>query len=230
MGRFHDQSGRTSGPPSGDQTSSIVRSDEIGPNTAARLDDLEVWRPAGDAAVPDTAHGAPWSRFCARQIDMLIWPLVSSATIFMTTPFISTQLADTLQNASSHSLGTMCLTLGVFANALVITVFGNSIGKALFGLRAYPIDPHRKQGFAWNLNREFRVLFFGQAFGMLVIGIITMVMNYKEVTANRPARYDRGFARMDINPIHEGRRRAAMLFTLALYVGVMWLAFVFTEV
>ena len=69
----------------------------------------------------------------------------------------------------------LLLLLGAFlVNAAIISIFGNSLGKVIFGLRAAPALEAGDFGFTWVFRREMRVWFFGAAVGLPIIALFTM--------------------------------------------------------
>ena len=170
-------------------------------------------------------HGGPWSRYLARQLDIMILALLVGIGIELILLEVS-MTAYRVLNLLGQSITSLVILAGAFGvNALVLTVFGNSPGKAMFGLRAVPIGGTGRFDLLGNLKRECRVWFYGVAVGIPIIALFTMFRNYREVSAGRSATYDRRFARMEVRPISSARRTVAMVFAVGVLVGSAALAF-----
>lgn len=170
-------------------------------------------------------HGGPWSRFLARQLDIAILAILVGVGIELTLPELSME-AYRVFYGLNRTVANLVILAGAFvANALVLTIFGNSPGKAMFGLRAVPMAGAGRFGLSGNLKRECRVWLFGVAVGIPIVALFTMYWNYREVRAGRPAIYDRKFARIEARPIGDARRAVAMISAVGLLVGALALAF-----
>lgn len=164
-------------------------------------------------------QGGPWSRYFARQFDITVNAIVIAFIIEFSLPYISidTYLAYSSINNTVAGIGIIALAFAL--NALTLTAFGNSLGKAMLGLRAFPVDGTGRFDIAGNFKRELRVWIFGAAMAIPIFALFTFIANYREVSVGRPAIYDRRFAKIKVKPIGATRRALAMIFTGCLLVG-----------
>ncbi|MGI9384952.1 MAG: RDD family protein [Methyloligellaceae bacterium] len=170
---------------------------------------------------PGLAQGGPWSRYFARQFDLTVLAFIIVFAIEIYLPELSMD-AFLLYAKANQSVTGLGIVASAFAlNALVLTVFGNSPGKALFGLQAVPYDGTGGFGLAGNVAREFRVWFFGFGIGIPIVALFTMLRNYREVGAGRPAAYDRRFAKIEVKPISPARRAVSMISVAGLLAGAI---------
>ncbi len=167
-------------------------------------------------------QGGPWSRYFARMFDISVFSFVF-AILFLNLSYwiMSSKDYEVLMNASEYTFGILVVPGGFLINSVVITIFGNSPGKLFFGLRAVPVNSSTKFGFQGNLIREIRVWFYGMALALPILSIVTMFLNYREVSLGRPARYDVGFANMKAEPIGKIRRAMGMIVTGVLLLGLI---------
>ena len=230
--------GRLRGPHTRASVEGLLRSGLIDRETKVWREGMPRWRALGSVddfrgllpppvpGEPEPARGGPWSRCCARLFDLTLLAVVIVFLIEAFLPALSMEAFLLYANARPFVTGSGIVASAFALNALVLTAFGNSPGKALFGLRAVPLDGAGRFGFAGHAAREFRVWVFGAGIGIPVVALVTMARNYREVGAGRPASYDRRHARMEARPIGETRRTVAMIsvagLSLAAVALVVW--------
>ncbi|HEV2517970.1 MAG TPA: RDD family protein [Devosia sp.] len=170
------------------------------------------------AAAP--ALAGPWTRYFARSIDISIIATVLLTGLFLLLPLVSPQLYYQLYFVDIRALVFLAVPVALFINAIIITLCGNSLGKAIFGIRAEPIAGRPRFGFGSNLLREFRVWAQGLALGIPLLNFFTMIPAYRAVLRGAPAPYDIGTATVRAYSQSPVRRTLGMLFALALYAGI----------
>lgn len=178
----------------------------------------------GFALEQDRKVSGPWSRYFARMFDINVTAFAVGVLVVMGLPYISLDAALALAKMNDNLFGLVVLPFAFMLNAIILTVCGNSPGKAIFGLQANPIDSRKSFSFLGNLKREMRVWIGGIAMGIPFIAIFTMIANYREVRLGRPAIYDRQTAKVISEPITAARRATGMFVSIALLVGTSLIA------
>ncbi|WP_055045763.1 RDD family protein [Devosia sp. A16] len=181
-------------------------------------DDEPAFEPAAASAGPRLA--GPWERYFARSIDLTIILSLLVTGLYLVLPSISPQLALDLYNAQPGAVALLLLPLALFINAGIITLCGNSLGKAIFAIRAEPIDGRQRFGFGGTLKREFTVWLRGLALGIPVFNLFTMVPAYRAVGSGKPAPYDIGRAAVRSYSNSQLRSTLGMVLGMLLYLGI----------
>lgn len=171
------------------------------------------------AATVAPVLAGPWTRYFARSIDLSIIATVLLTVIYWVLPSINPQLLLQIDLVDGRVLFLILLPAALVINAIIITLTGNSLGKAIFAIRAEPIAGGTRFGFGGNLARELRVWVQGMALGIPLLNFFTMVPAFRAVLRGAPTSYDIGRATVRAYSDSRLRRTLGMLFALALYVG-----------
>ncbi|MBX9740212.1 MAG: RDD family protein, partial [Beijerinckiaceae bacterium] len=166
-------------------------------------------------------QGGPWSRYFARQLDLTVLALIAALVIEFVLPHASMPTYIEYTRSSEAVIGLVILPVALALNALCLSLFGNSLGKTLFGLKVVPADGSERFTFWGNLRREFKVWVYGLALGIPIIALFTMARNYREVGSGRSATYDKGFANVKVKEISLARRAVSMMFAGFLVLGLV---------
>ena len=183
-------------------------------------DDTRVTTSPFTAATVAPVLAGPWTRYFARSIDMIIITLLLPTALYLGLRLASPQLSAKMLSPDAPAMGLLLLPLAFLANAIIITLFGNSLGKALFAIRAEPNDPDRHFGWGSNIVREFRVWFQGMALYIPLLSLFTMIPAFRRVLRGAPTTYDLGRVSVRAYSQSRLRRTLGMLFALLLHVGV----------
>lgn len=162
----------------------------------------------------------PWSRYFARSIDLMILLSVLLTALYWVLPMVSPKLALQIYFVDWRLMSVLLVPFALLLNAIIITLFGNSLGKAIFAIRAEPLDGRARFGFGGNLMREFRVWTEGLVLCIPLLNLFTMIPAYRAVLRGAPAGYDIGRATVRAYSENRVRRTLGMLFALALYAGI----------
>ncbi|TAL99053.1 MAG: RDD family protein [Paraburkholderia sp.] len=150
-------------------------------SAAPAMSPAGVTPPAAASTAPSTiTPAAPlvWRRYAARTLDLLLWTFLAGyavAFINTVTGWHLLQFRSTLVVNMSF-LGMVYLPLALFLDALVYAACGNSIGKALLGIRVVEPDG-AAPSFDRYLARNFSVWARGLAFGLPVAQPLVMILN-----------------------------------------------------
>ncbi|KAA0971117.1 RDD family protein [Aureimonas fodinaquatilis] len=163
----------------------------------------------------------PWTRFFARLLDMIVMIIPASIITIIMHAIIIIALPVTINNIIQNATYILIVPNILISSALTITVFGNSIGKAIFAIKAVPIQSdQRTLSFKDHLYREVRVWRFGLAFFFPLIDFYTMLKNFYRVVKWLPADYDVGQFTVLSYSQNRYRRAAAIAFTVIIYGGL----------
>jgi uncharacterized RDD family membrane protein YckC len=81
------------------------------------------------------------------------------------------------------------LAAGLALDALIYRLFGNTLGKALLGLRVIRQDDHRLNGKQYLL-RNLQVMIQGFGLGLPLVFLVTFILQWVRVGKGKPASYD----------------------------------------
>ena len=145
-----------------------------------------------DAEVPPLPAGAslaaPWPRYWARQLDLAFESLLVGFLVGAVAPSAIAPLWDT---STGRIQGNMIfVALALLLDAIVMALFGTTLGKALQGLRVRDLKGNSPRLFR-ALQRNLGVFFAGCGFGVPVISLITYIMNYRRLSSNDLTFWDR---------------------------------------
>lgn len=164
------------------------------------------------------AQARPWPRFWARLLDMSIYlmPLMF-ITGYLFPDFVMLSVFD--GRGGSLLLGALLLPAAMLLDAIVLTVFGNSLAKFLMGIRAETIR-HERFDFGTALNRNFQVWLKGVGLGIPIVALIQYSINHSKVSKGNQTSWDDSlFTRVyDINNTFARTFTIAIMY-LALNVG-----------
>ncbi len=172
------------------------------------------------AATVAPVFAGPWTRFFARSIDITILLTLLIIGLYLVPPAVSPGLSLQL-NSNPGALLLPLLLVALLLNAVIITLCGNSLGKAIFGIRAEPIEGDWRFGLDGNLKREFRVWVWGLALGLPLVSFFTLVPAFHRVLRGTPTAYDLGRATVRAYSQSRFRRTLGMLFALLPYLGIL---------
>ncbi|WP_246217215.1 RDD family protein [Paraburkholderia panacisoli] len=124
--------------------------------------------------------GAPgsWRRYAARSLDLILWSFVLGLAVSIVN---ATTGAHLMQFRWSHFVSvtvstSIYLPLAMFVDAVVCAACGNSVGKAILGVRVIECDGTRPS-FRRYLKRNCAIWARGLAFGFPVARQLTMIVS-----------------------------------------------------
>lgn len=180
-------------------------------------------RPPADVAPPSQRDAlpaaGPWSRYFARLIDTILWGLIG-AVLF------AGILALTAPAALEHPalendiiVGIIALACGTLLNGIVFGLFSTTLGKMVFGIRVFRVGSDKHVPFGDALMREFWVWVRGLAFGLPLFSLITMIIEFRRLRADKPASYDERRFIVRQKEITVGRRGFGMVLAISMIFG-----------
>jgi hypothetical protein len=149
----------------------------------------------------------PWVRYWARFVDIVV--AVVGAWVILAVAWPSYFATET----SGYGAGFLALFIWVFVEALLVSSWGTTPGKALMRVSLRTTDGENLP-FDRALARAFRVWFFGLGIGFPVITVITTLVAYNKLKKNGRTSWD---AALGIDVRHEAisaARWAAVVIVL----------------
>ncbi|CAI2934993.1 RDD family protein [Aminobacter niigataensis] len=163
----------------------------------------------------------PWTRYFARTFDVSVLGTVLISSILLISPYVSLPFSLYMYTADNRLLMLFALPFVMVLNAIIITMFGNSLGKKIFGIHAVNVQSHKRFSFQENLARELRVWGRGMALGIPILNFFTMIPAYKRVAGGRPTLYDEGLASVRPYADNTGRRTFGFLVTALVLIAIL---------
>lgn len=163
----------------------------------------------------------PWTRYFARAFDVAVLGSLLLTATFVAASYLSPKFYLAIYTADPRALLLIALPAVLVFNAVVITVFGNSPGKKLFGIHTVNIQVERPFTLTENVVREMRVWIRGLAFGIPLINLFTMIPAFRRVNEGKPTLYDEGIASVRPYSDSPARRAIGMLLTLLVLFGIV---------
>lgn len=136
----------------------------------------------------ERAPVAPWSRWAARSIDVLLIGFTGGVVIELVLLFGFQTSLDTLLPWSLLQ-GFLALVLAALGSALLYGHTATTPGKFLFGLRVEGTQGG-PPGFRRALRREVDVMVRGMGLGVPIIALVTQIVGYTTLTREGQSSWD----------------------------------------
>lgn len=133
------------------------------------------------------ADATAWQRFWSKNFDIITLSLGVGAAFALLFP--EAFLSQIESDPSGRLLGIMLLPVVFVVDALILVLFGNTLGRALIGIRVENVD-HSRPSIATALGRGMRVWCFGCALGIPIAAIFTYKVNYDKVSCGDLTSWD----------------------------------------
>jgi uncharacterized RDD family membrane protein YckC len=132
---------------------------------------------------------SPWLRFWARMFDLVVWSGLVGAILGTIAPSVF-QLGGSLSApAANLLLAPIIFPFALLLDALSASVFGNTPGKAIAGIRI--LDQQGKPlPFKQQLKRNFGLYWWGLGAELPFISIVTLVLSYRHARRCQILRWD----------------------------------------
>jgi uncharacterized RDD family membrane protein YckC len=128
-----------------------------------------------------------WPRFWARLFDIVLYSLPVGLVAGLLAPGLFTSLP--AGRAGDILAGLLALPIVMIIDALVISYFGTSPGKAIAGLKVETFDG-KKLSVETSLRRNLLVYLKGLGLGLPVICLVTYSQSYTAVRDDGTASWD----------------------------------------
>ncbi len=154
----------------------------ISPLTSETIDFGKARPITGDNAGP---KARPWIRYLARSIDMTIFGILFAIVLSIMSP-------DFLEKGPGFVFSFLSMLIWVFIEPLILTIFGNTFGKALLKTRIGMADGS-KITYETALKRSFSLWIKGMGLGIPIVTIICNAVSLGFVNDNKVAKWDKEF-------------------------------------
>lgn len=145
--------------------------------------------PAAVAAPTPREPAAPWRRYWARSIDIVVSTFVAGVLISALRPTLLEQLSGAAPGKWVVVL--ILLPFALTMDALIHWALGNTPGKAIAGIKVLAEKGDRPLSAAAYLGRNFGMYVFGLGLGVPLVGLITLIVSYRHAAAGEISRWDR---------------------------------------
>lgn len=152
---------------------------------------------AGEPADPKKLAPHPWHRFWARFIDGAITLTLLQATLFALKVFIAMMHFNKIVTGVTSLAGVLIVAmLYLCYHPFMLSMFGASLGKMLFGIRVSDDLTGGKLTFGQAVRRELWLIWYcGQIWGLVpMVGNIVMLLcinaQYKRLVMQKITAYD----------------------------------------
>lgn len=166
-------------------------------------------------------HRATWYRYFARHIDTVI---LGFPTVFLGGTLIALAGAGaSIQDSRSATIVGLAMLCVLFplVEAGVVTVFGNTPGKALFGLKVRTQEG-QSLSFGQALKRSDSVTVIGLGFYVPIVTIFTGAAQCRQIREEGAASYDANVFRVDEASLGKIRYAFALtIWTVTFLISMM---------
>ncbi|WP_109369336.1 RDD family protein [Ochrobactrum soli] len=159
----------------------------------------------------------PWLRYFARILDISILATILISAAIIISAYVSMPIFVKIYSTDARVLTLISLPFVMILNAIIITIFGNSIGKKIFGIHVVNLRSNKPFTLVENIARELRVWVKGMALGLPFISFFTLIPECNRVSKGKPASYDEGIA--SVRPYSDSSLRR--LFGIAITISVL---------
>ena len=204
----YDNENRPRGPFPEDEIVARINRGEIHRDTLVWAEHLDDWAPAGsvgelsryfphpddESAPPLAPHEVlvsqvqPWARFFARCLDYLTFDFViiviAIFTVIKLAAFPGTTPVELYVFAMVTSF------LWIFVEALLLSIYGTTPGKYIFGIRVIG-SRGRKLSYGAAFKRALLVWIKGVGLALPVVNIVTAVLGYRQLEKKHVTSWDR---------------------------------------
>lgn len=189
--------------------------------TAPKFHSLDVYSPKIEASTMRRNIAGPWRRFFARMFDVWFFTLSVCMPLLFFWAYYFPLSYISLIPKNEILLG-MCILLAAFiADSIVYSIFGNTPGKALLGVKVRKPDGCKYLAEEYFV-RNLYVWWSGLALGIPILNFVTMFMQYRKIKT-------KGFASYDLEKESEVLVERESSFKTAIFIlGAITLAIINT--
>ncbi len=142
---------------------------------------------SGQAAKAATANAAfgdtapPWARFWARSLDVVISSLLVGMIIAIIAPSLFLPGSPIGNGFGNIIFGLLLFPLALVMDAVIYTLFGNTLGKRIAGVKVLACDGN-KLTFSAYLRRNFYLYVQGYACGTPIVYFGTFIYSWRKAS------------------------------------------------
>lgn len=166
----------------------------------------------------------PWFRYFARMLDYSVWAIMLGFVLGFTSALWPNAFGDYMFNgAGSNVAWNLLATLTwVPVEAVVIALWGSTLGKAAFGIRVESGDGKAIQPLtmAKSFRRALGVYTWGIGLGVPLVTLFTMWWSYRHLSKAEPLNWEK---QSQTRSRYEGVRWWLLLVLVALVASAVYL-------
>lgn len=137
--------------------------------------DEEAYQPSGPQI-------RPWVRYWARMMDVLIFALLFG--------FVLAIVYEPALEINDIVFGIIIGFIYIFVEPIMLSSWGTTPGKSLFKIRLRQ-EGGRLLDYSQGLDRAFKVLLYGEGFGIPIVALFTQISAYNRLTKEGKTSWDR---------------------------------------
>jgi uncharacterized RDD family membrane protein YckC len=170
-----------------------------------------------DRILRPASHPRPWLRYWARMLDILLFSLFGGT--------VAVAIYPELISLDDLLFGMLLIFAWVFVEALCLSIWGNTPGKAMFGIRLVRSDG-RRISYGKALERSFGVWGAGLCLGIPLLAAITMITSYMRLVKQGVTRWDET---TEFNVIHGEVGFLRTFFGIGLVLILLIISYSFSQ-
>lgn len=141
---------------------------------------------------PPTGFASGWQRFWSKNFDILFLGGIVGGLVGLVDPTFFE--AEKFAGSGGDSLaGLVILPFVLALDAIILSAFGNSIGRKMIGIRVETIN-RQKLDLGKSFDRAFRVWLFGFAIGFPIICLFTYSRNLRKLNRHEQTSWDQALS------------------------------------
>ena len=209
---LYEENEERKGPIGVDALAELIRTGRVGPLTNVSREGKDDWQPleaveelralretyapietqgmSSDNLNEDVTQATAWPRFFARVFDIWLESVILGFLIglFLTKlfPMVLVFVQTTL---GAIVFNILILPLALVLDAIMATLFGNTLGKVMLGLKVRNARGERLN-FNHYVRRNFGVWIRGLGLGIPIVNIVVMIIQADRVNDGKPTSYD----------------------------------------
>lgn len=177
--------------------------------------------PKPPSASPNNARTShqeirPWVRFWARTLDLALMSIPAALLLGLLLGVIAPKFLMRITEGGNLIFLPFMLPFTVLMEAIIIALFGNTPGKAILKTKITNAEGG-KLSFTEALKRSLFIYFYGYAFGLPIINLITYALQHKRLKKTGKATWDSKLG-FNVTHAHIGGVRIASAALLSLII------------
>ena len=154
-----------------------------------------------------------WSRYWSRLLDLTIWMGVCGFLLGFLFPNIFLKLLE-ITGGNDLLVGVMLLPAVILIDALCLAAFGQTIGRAIAGIRVTKISGQRLT-VSEAVNRNLQVYVKGLGLGIPIVSLVTLLNAHGKISAGQETSWDES---VETRVVAESASLARTILTALLYI------------
>lgn len=176
-------------------------------------DTLEMPRRSASQSVDRSNTPRPWLRYWAKMLD--VW-----LCAFVLAFFLGVMFPQWIAETNESVLGLILLACAIPIQAMILAVFGNTIGKALLGIKV--THKGEKLTFGQAFTREATVYVKGLGLGIPIVALFTQINAYNHLKNEGASSWDKseGHLVTHRNPSTAGVIGTITILTIMILISI----------